>query len=124
MKKVMIYFLISSIIPGKHMSQTTIKSAEENRSAIALLDSFANAFNAHDADKIISYMTEDCIFEASAGPDANGEKFVGKQAVKKAFEDIFKSYPDAKWSIHTILSPVTGPYLSGYSQEQNQMAAR
>ena len=79
------------------MSQTTIRSAEENRSAIAILDSFANAFNAHDADKIISYMTDDCIFEASAGPDVNGEKFVGKEAVKKAFEDIFKNYPDAKW---------------------------
>ena len=79
------------------MSQTAIKSAEENRSAIAILDSFANAFNAHDADKIISYMTDDCIFEASAGPDVNGEKFVGKEAVKKAFEEIFKNYPDAKW---------------------------
>ena len=79
------------------MSQTTIRSAEENRSAIALLDSFANAFNAHDAEKIISYMTDDCIFAASAGPDVNGEKFVGKEAVKKAFEDIFKNYPDAKW---------------------------
>jgi len=97
MKKLMLYFLISSIIPGKLMSQTTIKSAEENRSAIAILDSFANAFNAHDAVKIISYMTDDCIFEASAGPDVNGEKFVGKEAVKKAFEDIFKNYPDAKW---------------------------
>jgi len=79
------------------MSQTTIKSAEQNRSAIAILDSFANAFNAHDADKIISYMTDDCIFEASAGPDVDGEKFVGKDAVKKAFEDVFKNYPDAKW---------------------------
>ena len=79
------------------MSQTTIKSAEENRSAIAILDSFANAFNSHDADKIMSYMTDDCIFEASAGPDVDGEKFFGKEAVKKSFEDVFKNYPDAKW---------------------------
>jgi len=79
------------------MSQTKTKPAEENRSAIAILDSFAHAFNAHDAGKIISYMTDDCIFEASAGPHVNGEKFVGKEAVKKAFEDVFKNYPDAKW---------------------------
>ncbi|HEY5771959.1 MAG TPA: nuclear transport factor 2 family protein, partial [Chitinophagaceae bacterium] len=97
MKKLMLYFLIYSIIPGKLMSQTKTKSAEENRPMIAVLDSFANAFNAHDASKIISYMTDDCIFEASAGPDVDGEKFVGKEAVKKAFEDIFKNYPDAKW---------------------------
>ena len=72
------------------MSQTKTKSAEEINSTITILDGFANAFNAHDADN-------DCIFEASAGPDVNGEKFVGKEAVKKAFEDIFKNYPDAKW---------------------------
>lgn len=79
------------------MSQTIIRSAEENRSTIALLDSFAKAFNAHDAGKIMSYMTEDCVFEASAGPDVDGEKFVGKEAVRKAFEDVFRNYPDAKW---------------------------
>ena len=79
------------------MSQT-IKPAAEIKSTIAILDSFANAFNAHDADKIISYMTDDCIFEASAGPDVDGEKFVGKAVVKKAFEDIFKNYPDARWN--------------------------
>jgi ketosteroid isomerase-like protein len=98
MKKLILYFLISSIIPGKPMSQTKTKSVEEDRTTIALLDSFANAFNAHDADKIVSYMTDDCIFQASAGPDVDGEKFVGKEAVKKAFEDIFKNYPDAKWN--------------------------
>jgi ketosteroid isomerase-like protein len=92
------YFLISSIITGKLMSQTTTKSAAEKKPTIAILDGFADAFNAHDADKIISYMTDDCIFEASAGPDVDGEKFVGKEAVKKAFEDIFKNYPDAKWN--------------------------
>ena len=94
----MLYFLISSTIPGKLMSQTTTKSAAENKPTIAILDGFANAFNAHDADKIISYMTDDCIFEASAGPDVDGEKFIGKKAVKKAFEDVFKNYPDAKWN--------------------------
>jgi ketosteroid isomerase-like protein len=97
MKKLILYFVISSIIPGKLMSQTTTKSTTENNPEIAILDGFANAFNAHNADKIISYMTDDCIFEASAGTDVDGEKFVGKEAVKKAFEDIFKNYPDAKW---------------------------
>jgi hypothetical protein len=78
MKKLMLSFLIYTIITGKLMSQTTINSAEETRSAIAILDSFANAFNAHDADKIMSYMTDDCIFEASV---QSMGKFVGK-AVK------------------------------------------
>lgn len=63
-----------------------------------VLVGFANAFNAHDVDGILSYMADDCIFLASAGPDANGEKFAGKEAVRKAFEDVFKTYPDARWS--------------------------
>lgn len=81
------------------MAQTTTpKTATEFKSTTALLDGFANAFNAHDVDRIMSYMTDDCVFEASAGPDVDGEKFIGKEAVKKAFEDVFKTYPDAHWS--------------------------
>ena len=76
----------------------TTKKTTENKPTMAILDGFANAFNAHDVDRILSYMTDDCVFEASAGPDADGEKFTGKEAVKKAFEDVFKIYPDAHWS--------------------------
>ncbi len=78
------------------MSQT--KTATDNKPTIAILDGFAEAFNAHDLDKIVSYMTDDCIFEASAGPDADGEKFVGKAAVRKAFEDVFTTFRDARWN--------------------------
>jgi len=80
------------------MAQTiTPTTATENKSTVAILDGFANAFNAHAIDRILSYMTDDCVFEASAGPDVNGEEFTGKEAVKKAFEDVFKTYPDAHW---------------------------
>jgi len=81
------------------MAQTTTqKTATENKPTITILDGFAKAFNAHDIASILSYMTDDCVFEASAGPDVDGEKFAGKEAVKKAFEDVFKTYPDAHWS--------------------------
>ena len=98
MKKI-IFFLITVLIAEIPMAQTiNPKTATENKPTIAILDSFANAFNAHDADRILSYMTDDCVFEAAAGPNVDGEKFVGKEAVKKAFEDVFKNYPDAHWS--------------------------
>jgi ketosteroid isomerase-like protein len=61
------------------------------------LQSFANAFNAHDVKLIMSHMTNDCVFEASAGPDLNGEKFIGHEQVKKAFESVFEIFPDAQW---------------------------
>lgn len=73
----------------------TSKTGTENKQTT--LDGFANAFNAHDVNKILSYMTDDCVFEASAGPDVDGEKFAGKEAVKKAFVEVFKTYPDAHW---------------------------
>ena len=37
------------------------------------------------------------MFEASAGPDFDGEKFTGQEAVRKAFEDVFAPFPDAHW---------------------------
>lgn len=62
------------------------------------LQSFADAFNAHDLDRIMAHMTDDCVFEASAGPDVNGEMFKGQEEVKKAFENVFATFPDARWS--------------------------
>ena len=76
---------------------TNKKSTAQNNITVSFLQGFADAFNAHDVNAILSFMTDDCIFEASAGPDTNGEKFVGKESVKKAFEDVFKTYPDAHW---------------------------
>jgi ketosteroid isomerase-like protein len=69
------------------------------------LQSFADAFNAHDVTAIMSHMTNDCVFEASAGPDFNGEKFTGQKQVKKAFENVFETFPDAHWgnTKHLIL---------------------
>jgi ketosteroid isomerase-like protein len=98
MKTLLLCFLIFLTNAGKLMSQTITKNATANKPTIAILDGFANAFNAHDVEKILAYMTEDCVFEASAGPDVDGEKFVGREAVKKAFEDVFKNYPDARWN--------------------------
>lgn len=62
------------------------------------LQSFADAFNAHDIEAIMSHMTDDCVFEASAGPDFDGEKFTGQEQVSKAFENVFETFPDARWN--------------------------
>ncbi len=78
-------------IPILLMAQSD-KKVDEN-----FLQSFADAFNAHDLNAVMAHMTDDCVFEASAGPDANGEKFSGQEQVRKAFEMVFKTYPDAHW---------------------------
>lgn len=81
---------MGQITTGDHPGQSKVM--------MKILDDFANAFNAHDVNAILSFMTSDCIFEASAGPDVDGEKFVGREAVKKAFESVFLTFPDAHWS--------------------------
>lgn len=77
----------------------TILMAQSNQNVTEdFLQSFADAFNAHNLDAIMSHMTDDCVFEASAGPDVNGQKFSGQPQVRKAFEDVFNTYPDARWN--------------------------
>lgn len=72
--------------------------AQSNRTVSEkFLQSFADAFNAHDVRLIMTHMTDDCVFEASAGPNPNGEKFTGQDQVKKAFENVFATFPDAHW---------------------------
>ncbi len=56
---------------------------------IALLDRFAEAWNRHDLDALMSMMTDDCVFQASAGPDADGERSEGPQAVRAAYASVF-----------------------------------
>jgi ketosteroid isomerase-like protein len=71
--------------------------AQSNNVNKDFLQSFADAFNAHDIKAIMSHMTHDCVFEASTGPDSDGEKFTGQEKVKKAFEEVFSTYPDGHW---------------------------
>jgi steroid delta-isomerase-like uncharacterized protein len=79
------------LIPLLLMGQSDKKVSE------AFLQSFVNAFNAHDVKAIMSHMTDDCVFEASAGPDFNGERFTGQEQVGKAFQKVFTDFPDAQW---------------------------
>jgi len=97
MKKFLFYWFLLLITAHTIKAQTTNQKTSQDSITINVLVGFANAFNAHDVNAILSFMANDCIFLASAGPDAYGEKFEGREAVKKAFEDVFKTYPDAHW---------------------------
>ena len=63
-----------------------------------LLKEFAEAWNRHDVDALVSMMTDDGVFEASAGNDVNGERHEGRHAVRAAYEAVFAQYPDARWA--------------------------
>ena len=62
-----------------------------------LLAAFAEAWNRHDVDALMSMMADDGVFEASAGNHVNGERHEGQQAVRAAYAAVFTQYPDAHW---------------------------
>jgi len=45
----------------------------------------------------MSFMTEDCVFETAAGPEAFGSRHVGREAVRRAFAAAWQAVPDAQW---------------------------
>ncbi len=50
-----------------------------------VLQAFADAWNRHDVEGLMSFMTEDCVFESSAGADICGTRYVGTEAVRAGF---------------------------------------
>jgi len=64
---------------------------------IADLQAFAEAWNRHDAEALMGFMSDDCVFEASAGPDVCGTRYVGSEAVRAGFVEVWETYPDARW---------------------------
>jgi len=65
--------------------------------ATEMLQAFADAWNRHDVDALMSFMTEDCVFEASAGSDVCGTRYVGRDSVRAAFAEVWATFPDAQW---------------------------
>ena len=64
---------------------------------IEVLQAFADAWNRHDIDALMSFMIDDCVFEASGGPEICGTRHVGRDAVRAAYAEVWSTFPDAHW---------------------------
>ena len=42
-------------------------------------------------------MADECVFETSAGPDMSGTRYVGREAVRAGFAEVWVTFPDAHW---------------------------
>lgn len=56
---------------------------------VAMLQAFADAWNRHDPEALMSFMSDDCVFETSAGPEVAGTRYVGPEAVKAGHIEVF-----------------------------------
>lgn len=66
--------------------------------SVDLLESFAQAWSRHDIDTLMICMADDCAFHASAGPDACGTRYLGRDAVRAGFVKAWTDFPDARWT--------------------------
>ena len=68
-----------------------------NTPDVHLLQSFSDAWNRHDIDALMSFMSNDCAFHAVAGPDLMGRSFIGRDQVREGFQAAWQTFPDASW---------------------------
>jgi len=59
------------------------------------LEAFGEGWNRHDVDLLMTFMSDDCVFETTAGPEVCGRRYAGREQVREAFAGGFKRFPDA-----------------------------
>jgi steroid delta-isomerase-like uncharacterized protein len=62
------------------------------------LEAVLDAFNRHDVDRIMTYFTEDAVFESPRGPDPWGTRFEGRDAVRAGLAKRFAGIPDVHYA--------------------------
>src|SRR6187401_1908631 len=61
------------------------------------LTALAEAFNAHDLDRIMAFFADDCVLEMPRGDKPWGSRFEGKQNVRAALATRFAGLPDVHY---------------------------
>ena len=59
-------------------------ASEGRQMTLLRLEAFRDAWVRGDLDDLMSFMSEDCVYQASVGPEP-GETFVGPEAVRAGF---------------------------------------
>ena len=62
-----------------------------------LLIDFITAYNSHSVDDVMSFFTDDAVFESPIGPGPEGQRFVGKEQIRAAVTGRFERSPDVHW---------------------------
>ncbi len=64
---------------------------------ISLLDGLADAFNAHDIDKVMSYFADDCSLDMPRGREPHGSRYEGLDEVRRGLMMRFETTPDVHY---------------------------
>jgi ketosteroid isomerase-like protein len=75
---------------------------DETSATIAAVEAFNEAFNRHDVDAVMAHMTDDAVFESTSPPA--GERHVGADAVRGAWEAFFAASPTAHFDAEEVIA--------------------
>lgn len=64
---------------------------------VSTLDGLADAFNAHDIAKVMSYFADDCSLDMPRGSEPHGSRYTGIDAVRRGLLTRFESTPDVRY---------------------------
>ena len=61
------------------------------------LQAYSDAWNNHDIDAVMSFMTEDCIFDTGGGAEHYGTRYQGFDEVRARFIEVWTDVPDVQF---------------------------
>ena len=64
---------------------------------VRMLEEIATAFDTHDLDGIMAHFADDAVFDGPRGSEMWGTRFVGREAIRQAFEARFAGIPDVRY---------------------------
>jgi hypothetical protein len=69
----------------------------DTKVAVPSLQAFLDAFSAHDVDAIMSFFTDDCVFDMPRGPAPGGRRLTGKEEVRAGIQSRVDGIPDIEY---------------------------
>lgn len=102
------FVLILFALTITNCNQSNNKNLESNmdkqtKTTLEVVNKFNEVFNLHNVDSIMAFMTDECIFE-NTRPAPDGERFVGDEAVRKFWEEMFRRSPKARFTVEEIFA--------------------
>ena len=85
---------------------------------IELIDAIGEAFNKNDADLVMTFFSDDCIFDNGTGPDIFGKRFQGKAVVHAVFQRLFDSVEFVNWKTQHVTIVEDRVYCEFYRTAQ------
>jgi steroid delta-isomerase-like uncharacterized protein len=65
--------------------------------SIEILKAYSQAWNDHNIDAIMAFMSDDCVFLTGGGSEHYGTKHEGFDEVKARFIEVWESIPDVRF---------------------------